>query len=183
MDVTINKDLIVKAQGGDAFAFEALVNHYYETMFKMAYKFCGNKLNAEDITQEACIRLAKGLQTYRHDSAFTTWLYRLVLNTGKDWFRKNRRYDSSGDDELVMEMAKSEEPSADAQVYAKQVLAALWKLPETEREALILVMSDGMTHKEAAEVLGCQEGTVSWRIFEARKKLTALLGKEEQKYG
>jgi RNA polymerase sigma-70 factor (ECF subfamily) len=182
MDITVNKDLIVKAQSGDAYAFEALVNHYYETMFKIAFKFCGNRQNAEDITQESCIRLARGLHTYRHDATFTTWLYRLVLNTGKDYFRKNRRYKSADDEELIMEITKSEEPAADEQLFAKQVIAAVEKLPETEREAVFLVMVEGMTHKQAAEVLDCQEGTVSWRIHEARKKLNALFDKE-QKYG
>lgn len=176
MDITVNKDLIVKAQSGDAIAFEALVNHYYEMMFKVAFKFCGNRQNAEDITQESCIRLVRGLHTYRHDSAFTSWLYRLVLNTGKDWFRKNKRY-TTDDDELVM--VKAETPSADSQVYAKQVINAMYKLPDAEREAVVLVLAEGMTHKEAADILGCAESTISWRIFEARKKLTALFEKEQ----
>lgn len=72
--------------------------------------------------------------------------------------------------------------SAEDQLYAKQVIAALHTLPEGERDALILVMSDGLSHKEAGIILGCKESTVSWRIHEARKKLGALFEKE-QKYG
>jgi RNA polymerase sigma-70 factor (ECF subfamily) len=180
MTVTINKDLIVKAQGGDAFAFEALVNHYYETMFKFAFKFSGNKTHAEDITQDACIRLAKGLHSFKHDSAFTSWLYTLVINTGKDYFRRNRRYNPADDE--VLEMQESKAAGADETLYAKQVIELVQKLPEGERDAVILVLSEGLSHKEAGDILGCKESTVSWRIHEARKKLADLLSKE-QKYG
>jgi RNA polymerase sigma factor (sigma-70 family) len=64
-------------------------------MFKMAYKFCGNRQDAEDITQESCIRLARGLHSFKGDSAFTSWLYRLVINTAKDWYKSNNRHPKS----------------------------------------------------------------------------------------
>ncbi|MGB4058191.1 MAG: RNA polymerase sigma factor [Alphaproteobacteria bacterium] len=178
MDVTQEDDLIRKAQNGDADAFEALVNGRYETMFRMAYKFCGNRQNAEDITQESCIRLARGLDSFRHNSAFTSWLYRLVINTGKDWYRSNNRHPKSHDGLEAVETSGNSE----TQLHTKQVLAALYTLPEGERDALILVMSDGLSHREAGEILGCKESTISWRIHEARKKLTALF-EREQKYG
>ncbi len=95
MDKALERELIGKAQAGDAGAFEALVNGYYKTMFRMAYKFCGNRQDAEDVTQESCIRLARGLRTFKNDSAFTSWLYRLVINTGKDWYRSHNRHPKS----------------------------------------------------------------------------------------
>ncbi len=178
MDITITKDLIVKAQSGDAHAFEALANGCYETMFRMAYKFCGNRQDAEDVTQEACIKLARNIGSFRHDSAFTSWLYRLTVNSAKDWYKSNNRHPKSEDG---LDTAPAHENN-EQQLYAKQVIAALHELPEGERNAVILVLSEGLSHKEAGQILGCKESTVSWRIHEARKKLGALFRKE-QKYG
>lgn len=178
MDKNNDKELIKRAQGGDAQAFEALANAYYETMFRMAYKFCGNRQDAEDVTQEACMKLARNIGSFRHDSAFTSWLYRLTINTAKDWYKSNNRHPKSDEG---LETAQAGENN-EQQLYAKQVIAALHDLPEGERDAVILVLSEGLSHKEAGKILGCKESTVSWRIHEARKKLGALFGKE-QKYG
>jgi RNA polymerase sigma-70 factor (ECF subfamily) len=173
-----DRELIKRAQQGDAGAFETLANGYYETMFKMAYKFCGNRQDAEDITQEACIKLARNIGSFRHDSAFTSWLYRLTINTAKDWYKSSNRHPGS---EEGMDTAQVKEIGED-QLYAKQVIAALNKLPEGERDAVLLVLSEGLSHKEAGIILECKESTISWRIHEARKKLGALFEKE-QKYG
>jgi RNA polymerase sigma-70 factor, ECF subfamily len=177
MDNSEEHRLIRAAQGGDAHAFEALVNMHYETMYKMAFKWCGNATEAEDITQEACIKLARGLGAFKFESAFTSWLYRLVINTAKDWYKKPGRQASSDGLETASIATHTEE-----QIYASEVLAHVVRLPEGEKEALILVFWEGLSHKEAGKILGCKESTVSWRIHEARKKLGALLGKE-QKYG
>ena len=144
----------------------------------MAFKWCGNQSDAEDITQDACVKLARGLDSFKGSSAFTSWLYRLVINAGKDWYKKHNRHPSGGDEiETVATKSKSDE-----QLYAKQVLSAVQQLPDGEREALILVMSEGLSHKEAAKILEVKESTVSWRIHEARKKLNAQFEKE-QSYG
>lgn len=175
MDESETAVLIDKARKGDAHAFEALVNAHYEAMYKMAFKWCRNQQDAEDITQEACIKLARGLDSFNGNSAFTSWLYRLVINTGKDWLRKQSRHPSS---DAGLESAGSDSKAED-QLYARQVLAAVYDLPEGERDSLLLVMSEGLTHKEAADVLGCKESTISWRIHEARKKLNGLFEKEQ----
>lgn len=169
--------LIRAAQGGDARAFEQLIAMHYETIFKMAFKWRPIRADAEDIAQEACIKLARGLDSFRFDSAFTSWLYRLVINTAKDWVKKNIKQTSSEGLEQIPVSAKAEDA-----VYAKEALSEIYKLPEGEREALILVFNDGLSHKETADILGVKESTISWRIHEARKKLGAVLGKE-RKYG
>ncbi len=174
MNKSENENLITRAQSGNADAFEALVNAHYEVMFKMAYKWCGNRQDAEDITQESCIKLARGIASFRHDSAFTSWLYRLVINTAKDWVKKQSRHPSSSDGmEKLATKAKAED-----QVFAQQVLAEVHNLPDGEKEALLLVMAEGLTHKEAADALGCKESTISWRIHEARKKLNGIFESE-----
>ncbi|MCB1839265.1 MAG: RNA polymerase sigma factor [Rhodospirillales bacterium] len=175
-----NTELIKRAQTGDAAAFEALANQYYGVMFKMAFKWCGDRTAAEDITQEACIKLARGIDSFRHDSAFTSWLYRLVINTAKDWFKSQNRHPATD-----MEQAaniKAEESAPDDKILMQQVWAQIQTLPEGEKEALLLVVGEGLSHKEAAQILEVKESTVSWRIHEARKKLESLFGKEK-KYG
>lgn len=173
-----DKELITQARSGDRRAFETLINRYYETMFRMAFKWCGNRTQAEDITQDACIKLARSLESYRGDAAFTSWLYRLVINCGRDWMRaQNRHPDNPNAMEFVSLRDKKDET-----VYARQVMSEVYALPEGEREALLLVHSEGFSHKEAADILGCKESTISWRIHEARKKLAALFEKD-QSYG
>ena len=171
--------LIKKAQGGDVRAFELLVEGNYAVMFKMAFKWCGNKGDAEDITQEACIKLARGLHSFRHDCAFSSWLYRLVINAAKDWYKSQNRHPKHGD--AGMDLIASDE-NTEEKLYAKQVWAGVYSLPEGEKDALLLVMAEGLSHKEAAQILNIKESTVSGRIHEARKKLFALFGKE-QNYG
>ena len=168
--------LINAAQKGDARAFEALVNRHYKVMFKMAYKYCANQNDAEEVTQEACIKLARGLHSFGHNSAFTSWLYRLVINAAKDWYKSQNRHPKPSSDELekISVQSKSED-----QLYATQVLVEIHKLPEGEKDALLLVVSEGLTHKEAADILECKESTISWRIHEARKKLSAIFEKEQ----
>ncbi|MGN7437894.1 MAG: RNA polymerase sigma factor [Alcanivorax sp.] len=179
MHNTDETELIQRASRGDAEAFEALVNTYYEAMFKMAYKWCGNNRDAEDITQEACIKLARGIASYKGDSKFTSWLYVLVVNTAKDWYKSQNRHPEGT--ELLESIVADEEKTED-KLYTKQVLAEVYKLPEAEKESLLLVMGQGLSHKEAAKLSGVKESTISWRIHEARKKLSSIFGKEER-YG
>ncbi len=173
-------ELIKMAQGGDAAAFEALVNEYYEVMFKMAFKWCGDRQAAEDITQDACIKLARGLSSFNHQSAFTSWLYRLVINTAKDWFKSQNRH-PQGNTEIA-ETLESHDTAPDEKLLMQQVWNEIYKLPDGEKEALLLVMEQGLSHKEAADLLDVKEGTISWRVHEAKKKLEQIFGKEKQ-YG
>ena len=165
-------DLIISAQDGDARAFEALVSDHYEVMFKMAYKWCGNKDLAEDITQDACIKLARGINSFNMKSKFSSWLYRLVINCGRDLVKKDARHPENPDAlEFVLKLDQKED-----RAYARQILRAVYALPDREREALLLVMNDGYSHAEAGRILGVKEGTISWRISEARKKLNEQFG-------
>ncbi len=160
-------ELIKQAQAGDPRAFEALVNAHYEVMYKMAYKWCGQATLAEDITQEACIKLARGIHSYNHKSKFTSWLYTLVINVGRDLIKKDARHPENPDAlEFVLKPDQKED-----RAYAHEILRYIYALPDGEREALMLVMNDGYSHKEAGDILGVKEGTISWRISEARKKL------------
>ncbi len=180
MPADIDKtELINRAKSGDADAFEALVNAYYEVMFKMAYKWCGNRRDAEDITQEACIKLARGINSYGCSAKFTSWLYVLVINTAKDWYKSQNRYPEGAG---LLENIVANSDNSDEKLYTYQVLKEVNKLPDMEKESLILVMGQGLSHKEVADLYGVKESTISWRIHEARKKLNAIFSKEER-YG
>ncbi len=162
------KELIKRAKKGETYAFDALMNEYYMTMYKMAYKYIQNKEAAEDITQNACIKLVRALDTFKFQSAFTSWLYTLVINTAKDWIKSQARHNSdSGHVDTRPDYASSNEDVH----YAQQVMDRIEKLPKKEREALILVTIEGLPHARVAEDLKCSEGTISWRVHEARKKL------------
>ncbi len=179
MPNTDETELINRASRGDADAFEALVNTYYEVMFKMAYKWCGNRRDAEDITQEACMKLARGIGSYKGGSKFTSWLYVLVINSAKDWYKSQNRHPEGTE---LLESIVADSDNAEERLYTRQVLDEVNKLPETEKESLLLVMGQGLSHKEAADLSGVKESTISWRVHEARKKLESIFGKEER-YG
>ena len=174
-----DKELIKRAAAGDADAFEALVNAYYEVMFKMAYKWCGNRRDAEDITQEACIKLARGIGSYNGKSKFTSWLYMVVINTAKDFYKSQNRHPEGTE---LLDTIVGADDNAEERVFARQVLDAVHDLPEGEKESVLLVLGQGLSHKEVAKISGVKESTISWRIHEARKKLESLFKKEER-YG
>ncbi len=169
--MTDDRTLINAAQAGDGRAFELLLERYYDVMYRFAYRWCGNRPDAEDVTQQACIKLARGLHSYRFDSAFSSWLYRVVINCARDWARSEGRHvqwqPAAGE--------SAEEPAGIAddverQAHAWQLLHKLDALPDGIKETLLLVHAEGLTHGEAARVLDVKESTVSWRLHEFRKR-------------
>ncbi len=170
--------LIKHAQKGDRAAFEALINARYDTMFKYAYIYCQNRQDAEDIAQDAAIKLARSIGSFQYKSKFSSWLYVIVINVAKDFYKKNNRQPVAIEQETLDQAPQSEKQ--EDEYYARQVIAFIHTLPEGEKDALLLVMQEGLSHKEAAKLLGIKESTVSWRIHEARKKLDEKFNKKEQ---
>jgi RNA polymerase sigma-70 factor (ECF subfamily) len=161
--------LIRRAQGGDAISFAELLDLHYDTIYRFAWKWCGHAANAEDIAQQACLKLANSLTQYRFQAAFTSWLYRLVISCAQDWQRSQQRHEH---DELP-----EDEPTADSSreedgIYLAQVLAHLALLGEGMKETALLVHAEGMSHAEAGAVLGVSESTISWRVHTIRKHLS-----------
>lgn len=162
--------VIKRAQAGDRQAFAQLVEQHYDLMFRAAFKWCGNRSDAEDVAQNACIKLATSIGGFSFKAAFTSWLYRLVITVAIDWQRQNRR-EKTVDDYEVADGASS----AEDQLHAREMLHRMNALGHKEKAALILVYSEGLSHGEAARVMDCKESTVSWHIHEARKKLAAMM--------
>ncbi len=172
--MTDDDALIRAAQSGDADAFEALLEAHYDTLYRFAYKWSGNPADAEDITQQACIKLAGALSSYRFESAFTTWLYRVVVNCAKDWARAQGRHVGEAL-EPALEQSGGESANVEQRAFLRQLLERLEELPEGIRETLLLVHAEGLTHGEAAAVLEVKESTVSWRLHEFRKRYRLAL--------
>lgn len=169
--------LIRHAQQGNEAAFEQLLGYCYDDMFRFAMKWSGNRANAEDITHQACIKLASGIRQFRFESAFQSWLYRLVINCARDWQKSQRRHDHE-DIEQLHDSAGFTTPNAgEAQLELQQLLQRVERMGEGFRETLVLVFGEGLSHREAAQLLGVKEATVSWRIHEIRKCLGAESGK------
>ena len=172
--------LIRQAQQGDEAAFEQLLNSCYDSMFRYAMKWCGNRANAEDITHQACLKLARGIQQFRFESAFSSWLYRLVINCAKDWQKTNQRFEHEPLDNASDNPAPESNP--DSEIHLQQVLRQVDAIGEGYRETVVLVFGEGLSHREAGEILKVSESTISWRIHEIRKRLNPQ-GKSPQREG
>ena len=172
--------LIRSAQAGDRSALEALIRGSYNSMYKMAYKWCGDRETAQDIVQDSCIKVVRHINGFRFQASFSSWLYRIVVNTASDHYKRKRPalpLDEESDG--ATDGAATTATSAADRLHARQVLHRVQSLPEREKTALLLVFGEGMNHKEAAFSMECKESTVSGYIHQARKKLRAFAGEGE----
>ena len=166
--------LIARAVGGDRQAFSALVERHYDFIFRTACKWCGKASDAEDIAQDVCVKLATILKSFDGRSAFTSWLYRVTLNAVRDMQRARARRGRHVD--RYAEVTPDEYlPDQEDSAAAKELWDAVRKLPAQQRDAVLLVYSEGMSHAEVGVILGCKEATVSWHVHEAKKTLRGLL--------
>ncbi len=176
MENKADLELINRAQAGDHLSYAALVERHYMTVYRFAYRWCRAKEDAEDITQDVFIRLAGKIHLFDNRSKFTTWLYRMTANCASDYARKNSRLGDRilpGPPEDTM--IASPNPGPENNVMDGSIRKAIETLPDKQKEAVLLVYAEGMSHREAAGVIGCAETTVSWRIFQAKRKLRKVL--------
>lgn len=172
-DSPSEQELLAQIRAGDADALESLLALNYKLVFGVAFRFSGSAADAEDITQEALIRAARAVGRFEGKSKFSTWLYRITCNAAFDWSKRRGR------ESKIKEAAKEEvlinQSVSTPEDLSKAIEAALVKLSDKEREAIILTVFEGLTHAEVAEISGCAETTVSWRIFTAKRKLKRYL--------
>jgi RNA polymerase sigma-70 factor (ECF subfamily) len=164
--------LLKQAIKGDAQAFSTLLEEYYMMIYSTAFKWTGNPEDSEDIAQEVCVKVGGAIRKFRMESKFSTWLYRIVINTAKDFQRKKRNHSDIDD---VPEIAMADHHSAETHVENAELWQSVQKLPEKQREAILLVYAEGLTHGEVASIMACKESTVSWYIHEAKKQLKILI--------
>lgn len=178
MRMTVSDEtLAMQAASGDGAAFAAMLDRHYDRLFGLCYRLTGDRAEAEDLTQDICAALPARLAGFRADARVTTWLYRVAVNAAHDRRRRRATYMKSGEGWGTWELARQAE-IAEGQDRQAWLLAAMARLPDDLRDTLALVLDD-VTHAEAAGILGISEGTVSWRMAEARKRLRAIKAEEE----
>jgi len=169
-----DRELAKRACAGDRAAFQQLVERHYDTAYRVAFRFTHSAEDAEDIAQDVCLALARKLKSFRGQSQFSTWLYRVVINACRDHARKQKSSQTLQANYAVFrEHAEADQRhSAGRQDWLNQAVAAL---EPKLRVTAILVLAEDLSHREAAKALGCAESTISWRMHEVRKKLKALV--------
>jgi RNA polymerase sigma-70 factor (ECF subfamily) len=167
-------DLIASARNGDSVAFGRLVERHYDFVHRVAWRWSGRKTDAEDIAQEVCVRLGRAIRSYRGGGAFTTWLYAMTLNAARDQMRKSARESAKAEAFGVHQLVERQGP-ADPEDRVERLWVAVRRLPDKQRDAVLLVYGEGLSHAAAADAMACAEATVSWHIHEAKKRLKALM--------
>jgi RNA polymerase sigma-70 factor (ECF subfamily) len=192
-DREVDQQLVLRAQSGDKRAFELLVMKYQRKLGRLLSRFVHDPAEVEDVAQEAFIKAYRALPTFRGESAFYTWLYRIAINTAKNYLvALGRRAPTTVgvdiDDAENFEDAdqlrdgSTPESELEGKEIAGVVNKAMDALPEDLRTAITLREIEGLSYEEIASVMNCPIGTVRSRIFRAREaiatELRPLLGTE-----
>jgi RNA polymerase sigma-70 factor (ECF subfamily) len=177
--------LVERVRGGDVAAFEPLVEKYRQRVYRLAYNVLRDKEDAWDVAQEAFIKAYKALPTFRGQSAFYTWLFRIVMNVAHDKTRQRGAAGRAFGTERVTEEEwertmpdPGEEPDTAAAraEQRRRIETALQTLPEHHRAIIMLSDLEGLSYREIADVLNIPMGTVMSRLHNARKRLRSALG-------
>ena len=192
----VDQQLVARAQRGDKRAFELLVMKYQRRLGRLLSRWVRDPAEVEDVTQEAFIKAYRALPSFRGESAFYTWLYRIAINTAKNYLVAlgRRAPTTTGFDNEEAEGFEDADQLRDSntpetELEGKQVAAVVNKaidaLPEDLRTAITLREIEGLSYDEIANVMNCPIGTVRSRIFRAREaiatELRPLLGTEENR--
>lgn len=176
--------LISLAQKGDQSAFEQLLDHYQKPVYHQALRLVSNPEDAADVTQEVFIKVWKHLPSFRGESSFSTWLYRLTDNAALDLIRreKKRRGDSSLDDEesaltLPADPAPTPHQAIEQKELHQAVADGLAQLSEEHRQVLVMREINGLSYEQIGSILDLSPGTVKSRIARARISLAKFLQK------
>jgi len=179
--VDVDAKLVERVQKGDKRAFDLLVIKYQHKIYALVSRLVNDHSEVQDVTQEAFIKAYRALTNFRGDSAFYTWLYRIAVNTAKNYLvSRNRRPPGSDIDvddaaQFAAESGLRDIDSPEQQLQGEQMLKivdrAIAALPEDLRTALSLREFDGLSYEEIAEVMQCPVGTVRSRIFRAREAI------------
>ncbi len=176
-----DKDLVEAAKGGDRRAFSALVDRHKRRVYLTAFHLVGSHGDADDVAQETFVRAYKGIGEFDGRSSVFTWLYRICVNAGLNHLRKrDRRKQVYIEDyplppEVEGRVGSDEKRRLEARQMWLKVARAVDALPEDQKVVVVLGQLEGLSQKEMAEVLEVPEGTIAWRLHQARKSLRAQL--------
>ncbi|MES2595977.1 MAG: sigma-70 family RNA polymerase sigma factor [Verrucomicrobiota bacterium] len=180
-------DLVKRCQAGDTRAFDVLVSRYKGRIYAMTYHMIQNETEAWDLSQEAFIKAWRALPSFKMDSAFYTWLYRITHNVVYDWLRKKKiqgdgEFDDSRTEHRIAAGAEAVPHGDQAPDTAlknaelgRRIQQAIAKLSPEHQQIILLREVEGLAYEEIAAAIPCSLGTVMSRLFYARKKLQELL--------
>ncbi len=185
----VDQELVRRVQAGDKRAFDILVGKYQLKIIKLVSRYVHEPGDAQDIAQEAFIKAYRAISRFRGDSAFYTWLYRIAINTAKNWLvARDRRppgsdIDAMDAEQIGMDGMRNEQDTPERLLLKDEieqtVLQAIEELPDDLRTAITLRELEGMSYEDIALTMDCPVGTVRSRIFRAREaidnKLAPLL--------
>jgi RNA polymerase sigma-70 factor (ECF subfamily) len=172
--LAVNEDAFVcRAQAGDKEAFTALVQRYWEGLYRWLYHLTRDQHTAEDLAQETFLKAYRSLRTFRPGSHFRAWLFRIAHNT----FLNQRRAGRSA--QPLPEQLATQEIGPDEQAATREtqdlLARAVERLPNDYRAAFLLRVEQGMSFRQIAQVLELTEETARWRVFKARQRLLSVL--------
>ena len=180
-----DQQLVQRVQKGDKSAFDLLVLKYQHRVLKLVSRFVSDAAEAQDVAQEAFLKAYRALPSFRGDSAFYTWLYRIAINTAKNALVSNRRrpidfdLDLQDPDQYDRQAKLKDVDTPEGVLLTEEIRAvverAMEQLPEDLRTAIVLREIEGLSYEEIAEAMDCPVGTVRSRIFRAREAIDKRL--------
>ena len=177
-------ELVRKSQFGDKAAFEQLVIRHQDLVFSLAYKLTGNREMANDVAQEAFIRAWKAIEKFRGDSTFSTWIYRITVNTAWTLRKKAKKHNTLNIDDtyepIVIDEKKDPELVAINSDLSSVLINALDKIPIEQRIIVELKNIEGRSHKEIADYLDISVTAAKVRLHRAHQKLRQILEEVER---
>jgi len=175
----VNRELVARCKRGDRLAFEELVRATHRRVYSLAYRLVGDRADAEDVAQDAYLRMFRGLGGFREEAAFETWMYRIVTNCAMSHLRRRNRFG-----EIVREEDGPEPTSPDRApeltIQRDDLARGLASLPLGQRTVLLLKDVYGLSVREISQEVGIEEGAVKVRLHRARRRLKELLEEEDR---
>ncbi len=173
------RDAIAACQRGEREAFDLLVARYQRPIYKLCFRYVNNHEDANDLAQESFLKAWRGISRFRGDSAFSTWLYRIAVNTCLN-VRSGRKPEVHELDERLVDPRPLALAEVERDSEASRVRDAVSRLPEKQRATLILKVFHDLTHEEVAGILGSSVGTVKANLFHALANLRRMVGRETE---
>lgn len=172
--------LVKKVKKGDKDAFCRLVEKYKERVYFIAYRMTNSHADADDLSQDAFVKAYESMSCFRENSSFFTWLYRISINVTINHLNKIKRKKTLSpvalDENIyIADSSGSPDEAVQRRQLHEEITKAINSLPAKEKAVVELAILEGLPHKQIARILGCMEKTVSWRLFQARKKLKGKL--------
>jgi len=184
-ETQVDQLLVEQVQKGDKFAFDLLINKYQHRIVSLVTRYVHDHAEAQDVAQEAFIKAYRAIGSFRGDSAFYTWLYRIAINTAKNWLVAQKRRPPAYDIDAVdaeqydVDSRLKDKATPENELLREEIKQTVYdtieQLPEDLRTAIVLREMEGMSYEEIAATMECPIGTVRSRIFRAREAIDEKL--------